>query len=236
VSKALVVVPTYNEVDNISALLDGILKLPSGFEILVVDDHSLDGTANRVSQRKGMPGGERIHLLLRAGKLGLGTAYCAGFRWALERNYSFVFEMDADLSHNPDDLERLYRQGQTNDLILGSRYMKGGGTEGWSRTREWISRAANIYARLVIGTRIHDMTGGFKCYSQKALLALDIDTLRSEGYAFQIETTTRVLRAGLRVTEIPIIFRERAHGKSKFSKKIIWEAIWTVLRLGATNR
>lgn len=228
----LVVVPTYNEAANIGTLLESVLALPPLFHVLVIDDNSPDGTAQLVSEYRARSEYEgRIHLLERPSKLGLGTAYLKGFAWALEHDYPFICEMDADLSHNPEDLPRLLEAAQNVDLVLGTRYMPGGGCEGWSKLRQALSRSANLYARAVIGLPFRDLTGGFKCYRREALASLNLSDIRSEGYAFQIETTTRVVRAGFRATEVPIIFRERLHGKSKLSRGIIWEAIWAVLRL-----
>jgi len=230
VNAPLVVIPTYNEATNIGPLIDEILSLPSRFEILVVDDSSPDGTSALV---EGHPAfGDRVHILKRPRKQGLGKAYREGFGWALARKYETICHMDADFSHNPKDLERLLEKAKDADLVLGTRYIPEGRTEGWPLRRLLLSRAANLYARIVTGLPPHDLTGGFKCYRREALASLDLSSIRSEGYAFQIETTAHVARKGLSVRELPIVFRERSRGASKISRRIVWEAVWLVLRLG----
>jgi dolichol-phosphate mannosyltransferase len=228
----VVIIPTYNEAANIGALLEAVLTLPARFHVLVIDDHSPDGTAGVVQDCQARAEYQgRIHLLERPGKLGLGTAYLKGFAWALERGYPKICEMDADFSHKPEDLPRLLEAAEGAGLAVGTRYMPGGGCEGWSRLRLILSRTANLYARIVTGIPLRDLTGGFKCYRREALAALRLPDIRSEGYAFQIETTAHVVRAGFKAAEVPIVFQERLHGKSKLSRGIVWEAIWTVLRL-----
>lgn len=232
----LVIVPTYNEATNISALLEAVLELPPRFHLLVIDDGSPDGTAGLVREAQARPEYQgRIHLLERPAKLGLGTAYLQGFAWALERGYPRICQMDADFSHDPADLLRLLGVTSGAGLAVGTRYMPGGGSQGWSWFRRFLSRSANLYARLVTRVPLRDLTGGFKCYRRETLAALPLGEIRSEGYAFQIETTVKAVRAGFRAVEVPILFRERLHGKSKLSRRIIWEALWTVLRIRGTQ-
>src|ERR1051326_3788619 len=226
----LVIVPTYNERENIDRLLDTILSLPSRWHVLVIDDRSPDGTADAVSTHAEYK--NRVHLIQRPGKMGLGTAYCTGFRWALERAYEWIAQMDADFAHDPIDLEKLKGATENTPIALGSRYIQGGGTIGWAKHREFISRCANIYARIFTGVPAHDLTGGFKCFKRETLSKLEIDKVKSEGYAFQIEVTTQLYRKGCSVTEVPIIFKEREKGVSKFSKKIVFEAFFVVAKLG----
>ncbi len=226
----LVVVPTYNEKENIGRLLPVLLGLPSNFHVLVVDDGSPDGTADIIKKHTEL--NSRVFLLEREEKKGLGTAYLFGFQWALDHGYSHIAQMDADFSHDPNDLERLLAETETADLVLGSRYIPEGGVKGWAKRREFLSRGANLYARLFTRVPAHDLTGGFKCYRREALESLDFSKIGSLGYAFQIETTTNVFRKGFRIREIPIVFHERTCGVSKLSGHVVWEAIWVVLRLG----
>jgi dolichol-phosphate mannosyltransferase len=230
---ALVVVPTYNERDNLEPLVGAVLEQDADLSVLVVDDNSPDGTgalADRLKQ--GWPG--RIDTLHRPGKLGLGTAYIAGFKWALARGYDFVFEMDADFSHDPSTLPRLLDAARASDLALGSRYVPGGGTPDWSLSRRIISRGGSLYARTILGVPVRDLTGGFKCFPRRTLEALDLDAVRSEGYAFQIELTYRVFQIGGRITEIPIVFADRRVGQSKMSSRIVREAMIAVWRMRLT--
>lgn len=225
----LVIVPTYNEQDNIGELLDRLLALPQGLEVLVVDDNSPDGTGDLVeSRRRADP---RVHLLRRPEKLGLGSAYVAGFRYALEHGAEFVFEMDADFSHDPVAVPELLEAAQDADLVLGSRYIKGVTVVHWPLSRLILSYAANVYTRLVTGLPVRDATGGFKCFRRRALLAVNLDHVRSDGYAFQIEMTYKVWRLGFRIREIPITFVDRRAGVSKMNRRIIWEAAGLVWRL-----
>lgn len=225
----LVIVPTYNEAENIEALLDAVLDaLPEG-EILVVDDGSPDGTADRVARRQEAT--SRVHLLRRPGKLGLGTAYLTGFRWALERQYTHVFEMDADFSHDPKYLVPMLRAADEADLVVGSRYVAGGGTVAWSLPRRMLSRFGGVYSRAVLGMTVRDMTSGFKCYRRSMLAGLALDEVSSTGYAFQIEMKYRVHLAGGRIVELPIVFPDRVRGTSKMSAAIAHEAMLQVLRL-----
>lgn len=230
--RTLVVIPTYNERANIQALLNRVLSLPQGFQVLVVDDGSPDGTAQLVKATQADHPG-RVHLLERSGKLGLGTAYLTGFRWGLDAGYDFIFEMDADFSHNPNDLPRLLDacQNQGADLAIGSRYVQGGGVINWPFNRIALSKGASIYTRLITGMPIKDPTAGFMCYSRKVLETLDLDRIRFVGYAFQIEMKFKAWRAGFRLKEVPIIFQDRTEGVSKMHRGIIEEGIWGVLKL-----
>jgi dolichol-phosphate mannosyltransferase len=226
---SVVVVPTFNEIENIGELLPRILEYPR-LSVLVVDDGSPDGTGDAVAAL--MADDPRVHLLRRAGKQGLGTAYIAGFRYALARGAEFVFEMDADFSHDPRYLEDLHRAAETTyDLVIGSRYVPGGGTTDWGLGRRLISQGGNIYARTILGLRVADLTGGFRCYRRRALEAIKLDNVRSNGYSFQIEMAYRVHKAGLRIGEVPIIFPDRRVGASKMSKHIVTEALLNVVKL-----
>ena len=228
--RALVVVPTYNERDNIGRMVGEILEQDYTLDILVIDDGSPDGTAGVV--REIVARNPRVHLMERPSKMGLGTAYLAGFRWALERGYAYIFEMDADFSHDPKHLPEFLKAIQTADLVIGSRYRKGRVTVvNWPMARLILSYAANIYARAVTGLRIDDATAGFKCFRRNVLEAIDLNAVKSNGYAFQIEIHFRVWKKGFRIVEIPIVFHDRTEGKSKMSKKIVREAVWMVWRL-----
>jgi dolichol-phosphate mannosyltransferase len=236
--KALVIVPTYNERENIVRLIDAVLSQDPRIEVLVVDDGSPDGTGELVQQRS--MGDSRVSVLRREKKLGLGTAYVAGFKWALDRDFEFVFEMDADFSHDPSHLPQFLESIQEADLVLGSRYREGKVTVvNWPMARLILSYAANIYARFVTGLALYDATGGFKCFRRRVLEAIDLDDVRSNGYAFQIEMSFRAWQLGFRIVEIPIVFVDRTEGQSKMSKKIVREAVWMVWRLrwwGITGR
>lgn len=225
---SVVVIPTYNEHPNITALLPQVLQ-HERLSVLVVDDGSPDGTGDVVAAALENP---RVHLIQRAGKQGLGTAYIAGFGYALERGAEFIFEMDADFSHDPKYLSPLLAAAeQQYDLVIGSRYVRGGGTTDWGMARQFISRGGNLYARLILGLSVQDMTGGFRCYRQTALRAIKLGRVRSNGYSFQIEMAYRVHQAGLRIGEIPIIFPDRRVGASKMSKNIVREALINVVKL-----
>lgn len=228
-TKALIITPTYNERENIETLLARIHEVAPDAHILVVDDNSPDGTGEYVAQRNSSE--DWIHLIRREGKLGLGTAYCTGFKWALENSYDAIIQMDADLSHNPEKIPVLLRQLQDADLVIGSRYIKGVNVVNWPLSRLILSWCANIYAKIITGVPVWDLTGGFKCWRREVLANLDIDTIRSEGYSFQIETTYRAYHLGYQIKEVPIIFVDRTEGASKMSKKIIYEAVWMVPRL-----
>lgn len=231
-SDSLVIIPTYNERENIERILHKVMSLESSFDVLVVDDGSPDGTAGLVQNlMNSYPG--RIHLIERAGKLGLGTAYIAGFKWGLERDYQLFFEMDADFSHNPDDLERLRStcmQGFA-DVAIGSRYVRGGDVRNWSWDRRILSVGASMYVRMMTGMNVKDPTAGFVCYSRTVLATLDLDKIQFVGYAFQIEMKFKSHAAGFRLAEIPITFIDREAGTSKMSGAIIHEAIFGVIQL-----
>ena len=228
--KALVIVPTYNERENIERLIDRALAQDDRLEILVVDDGSPDGTGEVVDSV--MATNRRVHVLHRAGKLGLGTAYLAGFRWALERDYAFVLEMDADFSHDPIHLPQFLAAAANADLVVGSRYQQGRVTVvNWPIARLILSYCANIYARRVTGLKLWDATGGFKCFRREVLQAIDLNDVRSNGYAFQIEMSFRAWRKGFTIAEVPIVFVDRSEGTSKMSFNIQREAFWMVWRL-----
>ena len=228
--RALVIVPTYNERENIARLIESVLAQDSRLEVLVVDDGSPDGTESIV--RGIMAENPRVNIFPRPKKMGLGTAYVAGFRWALERGYDFVFEMDADFSHDPNHLPEFLRAIKSADLVLGSRYREGKVTVvNWPIARLILSYFANVYARRVTGLEVWDATGGFKCFRRAVLEAIDLNKVRSNGYAFQIEMSYRASKRGFRIVEIPIVFVDRTEGQSKMSKTIVREAIWMVWRL-----
>lgn len=229
--RSLIVVPTYNEADNIEALAEALLG-EGDFDLLIVDDNSPDGTG-RVAEALAQRYAPRVSVLHRPLKMGLGTAYIAGFKHALDNSYEVVYQMDADFSHSPQDLARLHEAMTKSaaDLVLGSRYVAGGGTRNWSRSRELLSRAGSFYARTVLGINVADLTGGFKGFRRKALECLDLHSIHSSGYSFQIETTYRCLLAGCKVVEVPIVFEERRKGKSKMSRAIVLEAMLVVWQL-----
>jgi dolichol-phosphate mannosyltransferase len=227
--KALVIIPTFNEAENIPTLVPRVLEQDPGLEVLVVDDNSTDGTGDRVEEmRVSEP---RLHCLHRPAKMGLGTAYVDGFRYALERDYELVFEMDADFSHDPDSLPAFLEAAREADLVVGSRYLHGVTVVNWPLSRLILSYGANLYTRIVTWMPLKDATGGFKCFRRATLEAIDLDRVHSDGYGFQIEMNYKVWRKGLRVREIPILFVDRRVGVSKMNKKIVWEAMWLVWRL-----
>ncbi len=227
--KTLIIIPTYNERENIERILTEVQAAVPDVEILVVDDGSPDGTGDLVEARcKADP---RIHLLRRSGKLGLGTAYLAGFAFALERDYQRIFEMDADFSHDPKYLQPMIDASENADMVIGSRYVEGGGTVDWGLSRRLISRGGGLYARTILGLPIQDLTAGFVCYRREALEQIQLGEVFSTGYCFQIELKYRVHRAGLRLVEIPIVFPDRVAGVSKMSAEIAREALVQVLRL-----
>jgi dolichol-phosphate mannosyltransferase len=229
VTPGLVIIPTYNECENIPLLLPRVLEHPQ-LSILVVDDASPDGTAEIVAAQ--VEQNTRVHLLRRAGKQGLGTAYVAGFCYALERGADYIFEMDADFSHDPRYLPDLLHAAEAAyDLVIGSRYIPGGGTTDWGIGRQLISRGGNLYARSLLGMSIIDLTSGYRCYRRSALEAINLDQIRSNGYSFQIEMAYRVAQAGLRVGEVPIVFPDRRVGASKMSRQIVFEALLNVVKL-----
>jgi dolichol-phosphate mannosyltransferase len=225
----LVIIPTYNERENIETLLDRLLALPYGLEVLVVDDNSPDGTGELVAARKAKE--PRIHLLRRAGKMGLGSAYVAGFRYALSQGAQFIFEMDADFSHDPDAIGDFLKAAENVDLVLGSRYLYGVTVVNWPLSRLILSYSANVYTRVITGLPVRDATGGFKCFRRRALEAVDLDGVGSDGYSFQIEMSYKIWRKGFRIIEIPITFVDRRAGVSKMNRRIVWEAAWMVWRL-----
>ncbi|MGD9714697.1 MAG: polyprenol monophosphomannose synthase [Thermomicrobiales bacterium] len=226
----LVLVPTFNERANIREVIERILAAGSEFSVLVIDDSSPDGTGE-IASRAAREFPDRVFVLHRGSKQGIGRAYLAGFAWALPRDFTHFVTMDADLSHDPADLPRFLAASQRADLVLGSRYVDGGSTEGWPRGRLALSWLGGHYAKTVLGVPVDDLTGGFKLYTRQALESLPLGEIRSDGYVFQIETTYRVLRTGLNVLEIPIRFVDRVAGKSKLSRKIVFEAIVVVWRL-----
>jgi dolichol-phosphate mannosyltransferase len=232
-SQTLVIVPTYNERDNLPAIAQALMALPKDIELLVVDDNSPDGTGKLADELAAAQ--PRIHVLHRQTKDGLGRAYIAGFKWALERGYEFICEMDGDFSHNPADIPRFLEAAQNADLVLGSRYCNGIRVINWPLRRLVLSMGAGLYVRLITGMPISDPTGGFKCFRRAALQALDLEAVRSNGYSFQIELTHKLWRRGFRVAEVPIIFTDRFVGASKMSRKIVWEALFMVWRLWAQH-
>ncbi|MFS8638256.1 MAG: polyprenol monophosphomannose synthase [Gemmatimonadota bacterium] len=229
-SRALVIIPTYNERENIRRLVPEVLRQDARFDILVIDDASPDGTGE---EAEAMASEEpRVHVLHRAGKLGLGTAYIEGFRWGLARDYEYFFEMDADFSHDPAHLPAFMKAIEDADVVVGSRYLGGRVTViNWPIGRLLLSYFANVYARIATGVPVMDATSGFKCFRREVLEAIDLNRVRSEGYAFQIEMTMRAWKRGFRIKEIPIVFADRDVGVSKMSKRIIWEAVWRVWHL-----
>ena len=231
--RALVVIPTYNESVNLPQILPQVLAQDERIDVLVVDDNSPDGTGRMADELA--QSNPRIHVLHREGKLGLGTAYITGFKWALERAYDYVFEMDADFSHDPGHLKQFLKameDAPTPDIVLGSRYLEGRVTVvNWPMGRLMLSYLANIYARWITGLRIWDLTGGFKCFRRRVLEAIDLSKVRSNGYAFQIEMSVRAWRKGFKLKEIPIVFVDRTEGQSKMNRAIVREAVWMVPRL-----
>lgn len=236
--RALIIIPTYNERDNVRDIVRGVLsqeaKTPDvTLSMLIVDDNSPDGTANlvREMQTDQTIGPERLHLLSREGKMGLGTAYVAGFKYGLAKGFDYLFEMDADFSHDPDEIPHFLKEIKEYDLVLGSRYISGANVANWPLRRLLLSYYANKYARLVTGIKIHDATGGFKCFRREVLEAIDLDDIRSNGYAFQIEMNFRAWRKKFRIKEIPIVFVDRHAGTSKMNRAIVREAVMMVWKL-----
>lgn len=231
-SKSLIIIPTYNERENVNAIIDAILNLDNDFNLLIVDDNSPDGTANIVRGLQNRYQG-RLHLESRKGKLGLGTAYIFGFKWALKRDYNFIFEMDADFSHDPNDLPKLLKACSEDnaDLAIGSRYSNGVNVVNWPMSRVLLSYFASKYVRLITRMPIHDTTAGFKCYRRSVLEAIDFHKIRFTGYAFQIEMKFRSWKQGFKLKEVPVIFTDRKLGESKMSSGIIREAVFGVILL-----
>ncbi len=228
-NKTLIIVPTFNELDNITKLIPDLLSRTANPDILIVDDNSPDGTAEFIQQLA--VSNDRIHLIKREKKMGLGTAYIEGFKFALKNNYDFIFEMDADYSHDPKEIPNFLNAIQQNDLVLGSRYSNGVNVVNWPMRRLLLSYFANIYTRIITGLPVKDATGGFKCFRRKVLETINLDRVKSNGYAFQIEMTYKAFKKGFRIKEIPIIFIDRMKGKSKMSKRIVREAITMVWKL-----
>ena len=230
--RKIVIIPTYNEKENIEAIARKVFSLPGDFQVLVIDDGSPDGTAGIVKRLQAeFP--ERLHLLERSGKQGLGTAYLTGFRWSLDHGYDYVFEMDADFSHNPDDLLRLYAAcaEQGADLAVGSRYCHGVSVVDWPMSRIIMSYYASAYVRTILNMKVYDTTAGFVCYTRKVLETIDLDAVQMKGYGFQIEMKYSAYRLGFRIKEVPIIFTNRQLGTSKMSSGIFGEAFWGVIKL-----
>jgi dolichol-phosphate mannosyltransferase len=227
----LVIIPTYNEKENIEKIIRKVISLPGGYHLLIVDDGSPDGTADII---KGLQNEfpEQLHLLERKGKLGLGTAYIAGFKWALQRRYDYIFEMDADFSHDPEDLNRLYERCQQGaDVVVGSRYTNGGKVVNWPWDRIFISKGGALYTKLILWMPVNDPTAGFVCYSRKVLSTIPLDEVHFVGYAFQIEMKYRAWKLGFKIAEVPITFRDRKEGVSKMSGGIIKEAMYGVWKM-----
>jgi len=225
--RSLIVIPTYNERENITGLIDDVLRNAPSTDLLIIDDNSPDGTGQLIDEiHSRLP---QVRVLHRPGKLGLGTAYVAGFQYAIEQGYDFVFEMDDDYSHDPADLPRFFAAAEQADLVIGSRYVKGGGTPNWSAMRKFISGGGNRFARFMLRIPTHDCTAGFRCYRTAALNTIDLRLIRAQGYAFQVEMTYIFWKRGYRVREVPVIFVDRRVGKSKMSRKIFIEAFrWVI--------
>ena len=229
---SLVIIPTYKEKENIEAIIRAVFNLEKAFDILIIDDNSPDGTADIVKNlQQEFP--DKLYLMQRAGKLGLGTAYIAGFKWALEREYGYIFEMDADFSHNPEDLPRLYEACATDgaDMAVGSRYYSGVNVVNWPMGRVLMSYFASKYVRIITGMKIHDTTAGFVCYTRRVLETIDLDKIKFKGYAFQIEMKFTAYKSGFTLKEVPIIFVNRVEGVSKMSGGIFGEALFGVIQL-----
>lgn len=228
----LVIIPTYNEKENAENIISAVFSLKSNFDVLIIDDGSPDGTGGIIKNiQSKYPG--KLHLIERKGKLGLGTAYIRGFKWALEREYKYIYEMDADFSHNPDDLEKLYKACSKDgaDLAIGSRYISGVNVVNWPMGRVLISYFASMYVRFITRMNIRDSTAGFKCYSREVLETIELDKIRFKGYAFQIEMKFTAWKYGFNIVEVPIIFTDRKEGSSKMSGGIVNEAVWGVIKM-----
>ncbi len=233
--KSMIIIPTYNERENITRLIPEVLAQDENVEILVVDDNSPDGTGDIVEEISRRD--QRVHLLKRPGKLGLGTAYITGFRYSLQRpEIGCIFEMDADFSHQPKYIPLFLRAIETADVVLGSRYIPGGGVENWGLARRMLSRGGSMFSEIMLGLPVKDCTGGFRCYRRTVLEALDLDRISSEGFGFQVEMLYECNKRGFKIKEIPIMFPDRQRGTSKMSKHIIFEALWLVCRLRFSDR
>jgi dolichol-phosphate mannosyltransferase len=232
--RTLVIIPTFNERENLPLIVGRVHKARADVHVLIVDDGSPDGTGELADELAG--GDDRVHVLHRTTKSGLGVAYTAGFRWALARDYGVIVEMDADGSHAPEDLPRLLDALRTADLVLGSRYVPGGRVVNWPRHREWLSRGGNLYSRIALGVRINDITGGYRAFRRRVLEKLALDEVASQGYCFQVDLAWRTAQAGFRVVEVPITFTERVVGQSKMSGSIVREALWRVTQWGVRRR
>ncbi len=237
-TRALIIIPTYNEIDNVENIVRAVLEQEKNtpevqLSVLIVDDNSPDGTASVVKRLQEDPifGPERIHLLSRPGKLGLGTAYVEGFRYGLSHTFDYIFEMDADFSHDPEEIPNFLREIKLYDVVLGSRYITGANVANWPLRRLLLSYYANKYARIVTGLKVYDTTGGFKCFRREVLAAIDLNSIHSNGYAFQIEMNFRAWRKKFRIKEIPIVFVDRRAGTSKMNKSIVREAVLLVWKL-----
>lgn len=226
--KTVIIIPTYNEFENLRPLLDAIFSYAPGTDILIIDDNSPDGTGQLADELHEQD--PRVHVLHRAGKLGLGTAYIAGFKYAIEQHYDAAFEMDADFSHDPRYLPDFLAAIENADLVIGSRYVSGGDTPNWSLLRRFISGGGNTFARFMLDIPIHDCTAGYRCYRREVLERINLDGIQAQGYAFQVELVYRVIRQNFKIVEIPIIFMDRRVGKSKMSRKIFFEGFFWVLR------
>jgi len=232
VTDKLVIIPTYNEKENIANMLEKVFSLPEAFDILIIDDNSPDGTASIVKDyQKTHP--QQLHIIERSGKLGLGTAYITGFKWALEQGYEYIFEMDADFSHNPEDLIQLYKAASEGsaDVAIGSRYKSGVNVINWPMGRVLISYFASVYVRMITRMDVRDSTAGFKCYRSQVLRTIQLDKIKFKGYAFQIEMKFTAWKCGFNIIEVPIVFTDRKHGTSKMSGGIVNEAIWGVIKM-----
>jgi dolichol-phosphate mannosyltransferase len=227
--KVLIIIPTYDELENLPKLLPEVLSKDEIIDVLIVDDNSPDGTADWVENE--MKNNPRIKLIKREMKMGLGTAYIAGFKYALENNYDYIFEMDADFSHDPDEIQNFLSEIKTYDLVLGSRYKEGVNVVNWPMRRLMLSLFANMYTRVITGLHVRDATSGFKCFRKEVLQAIDLDAVKSNGYAFQIEMTFKAWKKGFKIKELSIVFTDRVKGTSKMSKKIVREAIVMVWKL-----
>ena len=231
--RTLIIVPTYNERENLLPLAERVLALPVPVELLIVDDNSPDGTGLMADELAAK--WPAVHVLHRAGKEGLGRAYCAGFAWALQRDYEYIFEMDGDFSHNPSDIPAFLKAAESADLVVGSRYANGIRVINWPLRRLLLSLFAAKYVQIITGMPITDPTGGFKCFRRHTLQAMDLENVRSNGYSFQVEMTHKIWRRGMRIVEVPIIFTDRFQGTSKMSSRIVREALWMVWRLWLQN-